>query len=245
MAIDLHSYAEKTLPNLGRTVITRSGLTAGPRRDNRRRGQRACVSLRRAAPWTSSRSATPPDPSHRHIGADHLLLAVARVDEALLALALERLRDVVAELRGAREPRESPDALPFSAEAIAAIETADRPRRAGTRISVRVMSCSLSSPPEAPPRASSPVPASRRTPRVPRPSTPLSTRDPAAPRRRPRGLPPPDTRGRGDRRIPFPRDLVERDATSAIRPTGRGYDVIAEKTDRGFKSIPLAPAGSI
>jgi hypothetical protein len=62
---------------------------------------------------------------HGDIGADHLLIAVARVDEAILALDPERLREVVAELRGAPEPRESPDPLPFSAEARAAIETAD------------------------------------------------------------------------------------------------------------------------
>ncbi len=62
---------------------------------------------------------------HGDIGADHVLIGVARVDEAILALAPERLRDVVAELRGDPEPRESPDALPFSAEARAAIETAD------------------------------------------------------------------------------------------------------------------------
>lgn len=62
---------------------------------------------------------------HGDIGADHLLVAVARVDEAILALAPERLRDVVAGLRDVRERRDSPDALPFSAEATAAIEAAN------------------------------------------------------------------------------------------------------------------------
>jgi ATP-dependent Clp protease ATP-binding subunit ClpA len=62
---------------------------------------------------------------HDEIGADHLLVAVARVDEAILGLAPERLRDVVARLRGVRQRRESADTLPFSAEAMAAIERAD------------------------------------------------------------------------------------------------------------------------
>jgi hypothetical protein len=61
---------------------------------------------------------------HGDIGADHLLVAVARADEAILALAPERLRAVVVRLRGPREGRESPPELRFTAEAMAALQTA-------------------------------------------------------------------------------------------------------------------------
>ena len=61
---------------------------------------------------------------HGDIGADHLLVAVARVDEAILAVAPERLRDAMNRARGPHGPAESPSSLPFTAEAKRALELA-------------------------------------------------------------------------------------------------------------------------
>jgi ATP-dependent Clp protease ATP-binding subunit ClpC len=62
---------------------------------------------------------------HEEIGTVHLLLGVARVDEDLLELDVERLRATVVALHGSR-PARSADPMPIGAETKAALEGANR-----------------------------------------------------------------------------------------------------------------------
>lgn len=61
---------------------------------------------------------------HSDIGAEHLLVGIARVDEAILGVAPIRLRDAAHRLRGRMEHVDPPQTMPFTAEAQAAVQRA-------------------------------------------------------------------------------------------------------------------------
>jgi ATP-dependent Clp protease ATP-binding subunit ClpA len=63
---------------------------------------------------------------HAEIGADHLLLGIARIDEELVGGAVERLRAAVVGQRGVGDDSSAGGALPFTPEAKAALEGANQ-----------------------------------------------------------------------------------------------------------------------
>lgn len=61
---------------------------------------------------------------HAFVGTEHLLLGVALVDDRLLDVAVERLRRALADRLGDERREPQPEATPYTAEALSAIQDA-------------------------------------------------------------------------------------------------------------------------